>query len=196
MELIVDNFPRLPHKALQYWVKGQFYSSILQTLYMKAEKHHARKKSQRPAQVYNTLPTKVTRKEFNRHILPHLTQSKRQKPRISYFKIFNHILYVLHTGIQWENLPVRDAHWSSVYRHHNRWSKDGSYKKIFDGSLDFLAEEGKLNPATLHGDGSNVVAKKGARESATRGTNTNEAKKPLISKTIPVIALSPASRRA
>src|SRR3989344_6111441 len=37
LELIVDNFPRLPHKALQYWVKGQFYSSILQTLYMKAE---------------------------------------------------------------------------------------------------------------------------------------------------------------
>lgn len=154
------------------------------------------KKSQRPPPVYNTLPTKVAQKEFNRHILPHLTQSKRQKPKLSYFKIFNHLLYVLHTGIQWENLPVRGVHWSSVYRHHNRWSKDGSYKKIFDGSLDFLAEAGRFDLAALHGDGSNVVAKKGARGSATRDTSISGARKPLISKTIPVIASSRASRPA
>ena len=87
-------------------------------------------KSQRASTEYNTLPTKVTRKEFNQFIKPHLSMSKTQKPNLSYFKIFNYILYVLHTGIQWENLPVRGCHFTNIYRHHNRWSKDGSFKKV------------------------------------------------------------------
>ena len=155
------------------------------------------KRSQRASQVYNTRPTKVTQKIFNRHIKPHLSKHLRgQAPTLSYFKIFNHILYILHTGSQWESLPVRGVHWTNVYKHHNRWSKDGSYEKIFNGSLDWLKETDQLNFKILHGDGSNVVAKKGARASATRDTNINGARKPLISKTIPVIASSRVSRPA
>lgn len=164
---------------------------------MRTKKKRGRKKSQRPATGYNTLPTHVTREEFNRCIKPHLSRGKRGvKTKLPLFTIFNHILYVLHTGIQWENLPVTGAHWSSVYRQHNRWSKDGSYKNIFDGSLDFLAEKKKFDFFALHGDGSTVVAKKGAYASATRDTSTKEARKPLISKTIRAIASSPASRLA
>lgn len=146
-----------------------------------------RKKSQRPSpEGYNRLPTKVTRKEFNRFIVAYLSQRTRgRKGTLSYYRIFNHILYVLHTGIQWENLPVRSVHWSNVYKHHNRWSKDGSYERLFGGSLKHLAGEKQLDCSALHGDGSNVVAKKGVPGSATRGTNTKEAKKVLISKTIP-----------
>lgn len=146
-----------------------------------------KKKSQRPPpEGYNRLPTKVTRQEFNRFIVAHLSQRTRgRKGKLSYYRIFNHILYVLHTGIQWENLPVGSVHWSNVYKHHNRWSKDGSYERLFGGSLEHLADEKQLDFSALHGDGSNVVAKKGAPGSATRGTNTKEAKKALISKTIP-----------
>jgi transposase len=89
--------------------------------------------------------------------------SSREKPNLSYWKIFNHILFVLHTGIQWQNLPIKGCHFTNIYRHHNRWSKDGSYEKIFNGSLDYLKQKKKLNLSALHGDGSNVVAKKGAR---------------------------------
>lgn len=153
-------------------------------------------KSQRPPpQGYNKLPTKVTRQEFNRFIAPHLSQRTRgQKSRLSYYQIFNHILYILHTGIQWENLPVRGVHWSNVYKHHNRWSKDGSYERIFGGSLDHLAKEGKLDFFSLHGDGSNVIAKKGVNGSATRDTSIKGVKKALISKIIPAMFLSPALR--
>jgi len=148
-----------------------------------------KQKSQRPPREgYNTLPTKVTRKEFNRFIAPHLSQRTRgQKGRLSYYQIFNHILYVLHTGIQWENLPVRGVHWSNVYKHHNRWSKDGSYERLFGGSLDHLAKNGTLDFVSLHGAGSNVVAKKGVNGSATRGTSINAVKKPLLSMTIPAL---------
>ena len=144
-------------------------------------------KSQRPSSLaYNKLPTKVTRKEFNTFIKPHLClRTRGPRPKISYFKIFNHSLYVLHTGIQWENLPVQEVHWTTVYKRHNRWSKDGSYERIFDGSLAWLFGEEKLDLSSLHGDGSNVVAKKGEKESATRDTNIREAKNPLTLKTIP-----------
>ena len=131
---------------------------------MRTKKKRGRMKSQRPATGYNTLPVSVTREEFNTFIKPRLSRGTRGvKTKLSLFTIFNHVLYVLHTGIQWENLPVRGAHWSSVYRQHNRWSKDGSYRKIFEGSLSFLAKKKQFALAALHGDGSNVVAKKGAR---------------------------------
>jgi hypothetical protein len=122
------------------------------------------KKSQRASKVYNTLPVKVTRKEFNTHIKKYLTKSKRGvKPNTSYFKIFNYILYMLHTGIPWYQLPVSEVHWTNIYKYHNKWSKDGSYEKIFNGSLEWLVSEEKLDLKALHGDGSNVVAKKGAK---------------------------------
>jgi transposase len=162
---------------------------------MRTKKREARKKSQRSTAEYNTLPTNVTREEFNTFIKPHLSKSLRQKPTLSYFRIFNHILYVLHTGIQWKNLPEKRVHWSNVYKHFNRWSKDGSFKSIFEGSLDHLAEKKQFNLKALHGDGSNVVAKKGELASGTRDTNTKGVKKPWISRTIQATALLPVLPR-
>ena len=115
---------------------------------------------------YNKLPIKVSRKEFNQYIKPHLRKPiKGPKPKLSYYQIFNYILYVLHTGIQWREVkPKRnEIHWSNVYKWHNRWSKDGSYKNLFLAAVVQLNEEGKLDLSVLHGDGSNTVAKKGAR---------------------------------
>lgn len=114
----------------------------------------------------NKLPIKVSRKEFNRYINPHLRKPiKGPTPKISHYKIFNYILYVLHTGIQWNQLKTykNELHWSNVYRWHNRWSKDGSYKNLFLASVTELDDKGKLDVSILHGDGSNTVAKKGAR---------------------------------
>ena len=133
------------------------------------------KKSQRAVEVYNTLPIKVTREEFNQYIKPHLSKGRRgKKPKLSQWKIFNYILYVLHTGIPWYTLPVFEVHWSNIYKQFNRWSKDGSLEKIFTGSLQHLAEQGLLDMRVLHGDGSNTIAKKGGEESATPDTNTRK----------------------
>jgi hypothetical protein len=53
------------------------------------------------------IPTKLTEKQFLEHIDPYLSRAKRgftcQIPR---YKVFNHILYWLHTGCQWEEIPV------------------------------------------------------------------------------------------
>lgn len=113
------------------------------------------------------LPIKVSLKDFNKYIKPLLRKPvKGPKPKISYYKIFNYILYVLHTGIQWKQLKTykNEIHWSNVYKWHNRWSKDGSYQRLFESSVDILNQQGKLDLSVIHGDGSNTVAKKGELE--------------------------------
>jgi len=112
------------------------------------------------------LPVKVSEKDFNRFVKPHLRHPlKGPKRKISTYKIFNYILYVLHTGIQWRQLKTckNEIHWSNVYKWHNRWSKDGSYRRLFESSVERLNEHGKPDLSVLHGDGSNVVAKKGEK---------------------------------
>ena len=141
-----------------------------------------KKKSKARTPCYNKLPTKVSQKDFNRYIKPYLSRGRRgPKTKISYYKIFNYILYVLHTGIQWKELKTcrGEISWQFVYHHHNRWSKDGSYERLFRASVERLNEHGKLDLSILHGDGSNTVAKKGAKKSAIRGINIRKEKKRL-----------------
>lgn len=92
---------------------------------------------------------------------------------------YKSILYVLHTGIQWNQLkPYRnEISWQTVYYHHSRWSKDGSYRNLFLSSVMELKDHGKLDLSILRGDGSNTVAKKGVRVSGIRGTNTKRARR-------------------
>jgi len=129
---------------------------------------------------FNELPAKVSQKDFNRYILPYLSKGRRgPDPKISRYKFFNYILFVLHTGIQLEKLPIRnkETSWQAVYAKHNRWSRDGSYENLFLNSVRTLKEEGKLDLSILHGDGSNTVAKKGVITSDTADTNIRREKK-------------------
>src|SRR4030043_178012 len=129
---------------------------------------------------FNKLPTKVSQKDFNKFILPYLSKGTRgPQPKISLYKIFNYILYVLHTGCQWDKLPIqrKEIHWSAVYARHNRWSKDGSYENLFMNSVKVLSDNGKLDLSILHGDGSNTIAKKGAMASVIPDISISEEKK-------------------
>ena len=133
-----------------------------------------------PAFVYHRIPTKVSRKDFNRYIDPHLKRPKTgPKPKLSLYKIFNYILYVLHTGIQWDQLKTKrnELHYTNVYKWHNRWSKNGSYQALFEASIIHLHQNEQLDTSVLHGDGSNTVVKKGAQVSATPATSTRKVKK-------------------
>ena len=55
----------------------------------------------------STIPTSVTEKQFNEHIRPYLSTAKRgYESKIPLYKIFNYILYRLHTGCQWHRLSI------------------------------------------------------------------------------------------
>ena len=55
----------------------------------------------------STIPTSVTEEQFEKHIYPCLNTAKRgYECKIPLYKVFNYILYRLHTGCQWAMLPV------------------------------------------------------------------------------------------
>jgi len=129
---------------------------------------------------YNRLPKRVSQKEFNRLIAPHLRKPiKGPDPKVSYYKIFNYILYVLSTGCQWRQLPTyrNEISWQVVYKWHRRWSLNGSYLNLLEGTVHLLQARRKLQLGHIHGDGSNTVAKKGEAELGIPDTNTRKDRK-------------------
>ena len=115
------------------------------------------------------IPVQLSASEFTQFILPHLSMPKRgPKCKLGYHCVFNLILRVLYTGMQWKGLPVpKDSHgkpaihYTTVYKVFARWSDDGSLEDAFIASVKHLADHHQLDLSILHGDGTNTVAKKG-----------------------------------
>ena len=56
---------------------------------------------------YHSIPTELTEEEFNEFILPHLTKgASGPHTKLPFHSIFNYILKLMHTGCQWEELPM------------------------------------------------------------------------------------------
>ena len=74
------------------------------------------------------IPVQLAATEFSAFILPHLSMPKRgPKCKLGYHRVFNLILWVLYTGMQWKCLPVpKDTngkpaiHYTTVYKRHYR----------------------------------------------------------------------------
>lgn len=53
------------------------------------------------------IPVKVTEKQFEQHFAPYLSQAQRGYIcQIPLYRVLNYILYWLHTGCQWAELPI------------------------------------------------------------------------------------------
>jgi transposase len=138
------------------------------------------------------ISVQLSETEFSAFILPHLSMPKRgPKCKLGYCRVFNLILWVLYTGMQWKCLPVpHDAqgkpaiHDTTVYKVFAKWADDGSLWRAFVASVRHLAAEKQLDLSVLHGDGTNTVAKKGGMGLGTRGTNTRRATRSLPSSII------------
>ena len=53
------------------------------------------------------IPVKVTAQQFDLHFAPYLSQAQRGYAcQIPLYRVFNYILYWLHTGCPWAELPI------------------------------------------------------------------------------------------
>ena len=133
------------------------------------------------------IPVQLSAAEFMQFILPHLSMPKRgPKCKLGYHRVFNLILWVLYTGMQWKGLPVpTDAqdkpaiHYTTVYKVFARWSDDGSLEQAFIASVRHLAQHHQLDLSILHGDGTNTVAKKGGDSIGYSGHKHQQGEKVL-----------------
>ena len=138
------------------------------------------------------IPVQLSEPELTAFILPHLSMPKRgPKCKRGYYRVFNFILWVLYTRMQWQCLPVPHdidgkpvIHDTTVYRVFAKWAGDGSLWQTFIASVRHLAVEKQLDISVLHGDGTNTVAKKGAMGLAARATNIRRGRKSAPSSTI------------
>lgn len=123
------------------------------------------------------IPTKLTEAQFQQYVEPFLSKARRGfVSRIPLFKIFNYILYLLHTGCQWAELPIEkkreqpdelEITYQGVYHHFRKWSRDGSLEKVWQGSIDTIAPD--VDTTELNLDGSHCLAKKGGEAVAYQG---------------------------
>ena len=74
-------------------------------------------------------------------VLPHLSVGRRGKRSgLCLVKVFLLILKRLKTGTQWRELSTRDffeetVPWQTIYYYFNKWSKDGSFLKVWQQLL-------------------------------------------------------------
>jgi transposase len=88
--------------------------------------------AQKPATT--PIPVQLSEAEFHEFILPHLSMPSRgPKCKLGYHQVFNLILWVLYTGMQWKCLPVpidgdgkAEIHCTTVYKVFAKWTDDGS----------------------------------------------------------------------
>ena len=59
--------------------------------------------------------------------------------------LVNGILWHLHTGAPWPDVPERYGPWQTVYDRFNRWRKDGTWAKILDALLLCLDDHGLID---------------------------------------------------
>ena len=118
-----------------------------------------------------SIPVQLSEAEFTEFILRHLSMPKHgPRCKLGYHHVFNLILWVLYTGMQWKCLSVPKTpdgtnviHYTTVYKVFARWSENGLLEHAFIASVAHLSAHNQLDLSVLHGDGTNTVAKKGNR---------------------------------
>jgi transposase len=131
------------------------------------------------------IPVQLSATDFHKFIFPHLSIPRRgPKCKLGYHCLFNLILWVLYTGMQWKCVPIpKDPHgkpaihYTTVYRAFAKWADDGSLQQAFMASVAHLSAEKHLDLGVLHGDGTNTVAKKGVMGSATQAISTKKGRR-------------------
>lgn len=112
----------------------------------------------------NKLPVCVSASDFEEHILPHLSHKlNHNRQKVSYHYVFNCILYVLKSGCSWRTLKPDNelVTWQNIYYHYNKWTKDGSFEKLFMSTHETMKAELCLECIQL--DGTHTPSKKGAK---------------------------------
>jgi transposase len=87
---------------------------------------------------------------------------KAGRPPSDHRPIVNGILWVLHTGAPWRDLPERYGPWQTVFTRFNGWRRDGTWVRIVTSLLDELDDQGQIDHDLWCIDGTVIRASRAA----------------------------------
>jgi transposase len=103
-------------------------------------------------------------------LLPHPTHhGKAGRPFKDHRLIINGILWILHTGAPWRDLPERYGPWKTVCDRLYRWRQDGTLVRIVTSLLDQLDDAGRIDHDLWCIDGSVIRASRAAAGAKKKG---------------------------
>ncbi len=123
------------------------------------------------------IPIYISEEVFNEQILPYLARNKRgPRPKVSYYKLFHYIIYILYSGCQWKMIPIDtgpdgnpEIHYTNIYRQWKRWVVNKSIENIFLQTIIKLQSLGKLSLEIIQIDGTNTISKNGGDKTGYSG---------------------------
>src|SRR4051794_10227979 len=83
--------------------------------------------------------------------------------------IVNGILWILHTGAPWRDLPERYGPWQTVFDYFNAWRRDGIWNRVVTSLLDELDDKGLIDHDLWCIDGSVIRASRVAAGAKKKG---------------------------
>jgi transposase len=105
-------------------------------------------------------------------ILPKRTAKTGRKPK-NPRQMLNGIVWVLHSGAPWRDVPERYGPWQTVYDYYWRWRNNGTFDRILSALQIRLDREGRIDWDLWCIDGSSVRAARaaaGAQKKASSST--------------------------
>lgn len=96
------------------------------------------------------------------------------RPRLDDRVILDGILWVLHTGAPWRDLPSRFGNWKTVYSRFNLWTREGVWEQVLQALNESLRESERLSRSWFL-DATNVRATRAASGGGPRGALANPA---------------------
>jgi transposase len=117
--------------------------------------------------------------------------------KVKVYQVVEAILYRLKTGCQWRELPMKhffrgSYQWQSVYYHFQKWSKDGSWEKVW--SIVLEKHKGLLDMSSVQLDGTHTPTKRGGEAVGYQGRKKSKTSNMLIltdSQGIPIACSDP-----
>jgi len=144
---------------------------------------------------------KLSKKIINSQLVPHLSTGKRgPKCKVKLWRIVRAIMQRLKTGVQWRELPMKDLFgrniisWKTVFYYFQKWSKDGSWFKMWTNLLRL--NKSVLDMSSVALDGSHTRVKRGGEAVGYQGRKKSKTTNILFltdRQGIPLAASEPVS---
>ena len=94
-------------------------------------------------------------------LLPKQKFNKEGRPRADDRRTFEGILWILKTGAQWSEMPLKYGSYATCWRRLKAWEENGTWERIWKRLVAVLSQEDKLKLEVGMVDGTFASAKKG-----------------------------------